>query len=222
MPGLIGGGAIPRPGEVSLAHNGVLFLDELPEFRKNVLEVLRQPLEDGEVTISRAQLAVTFPARFMLVAAMNPCPCGYRGDPKHQCSCTRQSIQRYWSKISGPLLDRIDIHIEVPSIEWRDLTAVIDGESSETIRQRVNRARKIQLDRLGTRGFIFQRSDALRAPQEALPPGQRFHEIPRKGCGKAWFVGSGVSSNSEDFQNHSGSRRGSGHSIAARCRSHPI
>jgi magnesium chelatase family protein len=152
--GLIGGGAIPRPGEVSLAHNGVLFLDELPEFRKNVLEVLRQPLEDGEVTISRAQLAVTFPARFMLVAAMNPCPCGYRGDPKHQCSCTKQSIQRYWSKISGPLLDRIDIHIEVPSIEWRDLTAVTDGESSETIRVRVNRARKIQLDRLGGAGLF--------------------------------------------------------------------
>ena len=152
--GLIGGGAIPRPGEVSLAHNGVLFLDELPEFRKNVLEVLRQQLEDGEVTISRAQLAVTFPARFMLVAAMNPCPCGYRGDPKHLCSCTRQSIQRYWSKISGPLLDRIDIHIEVPSIEWRDLTAVIDGESSETIRQRVNRARKIQLNRLSSAGLF--------------------------------------------------------------------
>jgi len=152
--GLIGGGMIPRPGEVSLAHNGVLFLDELPEFRKNVLEVLRQPLEDGEVTISRAQLAVTFPARFMLVAAMNPCPCGYRGDPKHQCTCSRQAIQRYWSKISGPLLDRIDIHIEVPSIEWRDLTAVADGESSETIRQRVNTARKVQLERLGSAGLF--------------------------------------------------------------------
>ena len=152
--GLIGGGVIPRPGEVSLAHNGVLFLDELPEFRKNVLEVLRQPLEDGKVTISRAQITVTFPARFMLVAAMNPCPCGYRGDSKHQCNCPKQMIQRYWSKISGPLLDRIDIHVEVPSVEWRDLTAIEDGEASETIRGRVNRARKVQLDRFARAGIF--------------------------------------------------------------------
>lgn len=145
--GLIGGGAIPRPGEVSLAHNGVLFLDELPEFRKNVLEVLRQPLEDGTVTIARAQLSVTFPARFMLIAAMNPCPCGYRGDPKHQCKCPGVAVQRYWSRISGPLLDRIDIHVDVPAVEWRDLTAKADGESSETIRKRINAARRIQLDR---------------------------------------------------------------------------
>lgn len=152
--GLIGGGMIPRPGEVSLAHNGVLFLDELPEFRKNVLEVLRQPLEDGDVTISRAQIAVTFPARFMLIAAMNPCPCGYRGDPKHQCTCSRQAIQRYWSKISGPLLDRIDIHLEVPSVQWRDLTGTTDGEPSAAIRNRVNQARSTQLGRLqGTRLF---------------------------------------------------------------------
>jgi magnesium chelatase family protein len=152
--GLIGGGMIPRPGEVSLAHNGVLFLDELPEFRKNVLEVLRQPLEDGNVTISRAQMTVTFPARFMLVAAMNPCPCGYRGDLKHRCECTTVSIQRYWSKISGPLMDRIDIHIEVPSLEWRDLTASTDGESSAPIRERVNQARKIQLKRLKKTGLF--------------------------------------------------------------------
>ena len=150
--GLIGGGIIPRPGEVSLSHNGVLFLDELPEFRKNVLEVLRQPLEDGEVTISRAQIAITFPARFMLVAAMNPCPCGYRGDPKHPCTCSREAIQRYWSKISGPLMDRIDIHVEVPSVEWRDLTRISDGESSEAVRTRVNQARKIQLQRLEKTG----------------------------------------------------------------------
>jgi magnesium chelatase family protein len=151
--GLIGGGMIPRPGEVSLAHNGVLFLDELPEFRKNVLEVLRQPLEDGQVTISRAQIAITFPARFMMVAAMNPCPCGYRGDPKHNCNCSAQTIQRYWSKISGPLLDRIDIHLEVPAVEWRDLTATKDAESSENIRGRVSEARQIQLSRLAGTGL---------------------------------------------------------------------
>ncbi len=152
--GLIGGGVIPRPGEVSLAHNGVLFLDEMPEFRKNVLEVLRQPLEDGEVTISRAQVAITFPARFMLIAAMNPCPCGYRGDPKHSCQCSQQLIQRYWGKISGPLLDRIDIHIEVPAVEWKELTEVADGESSQQIRDRVNTARQIQLKRF-SKSTIF-------------------------------------------------------------------
>ncbi len=151
--GLIGGGANPRPGEVSLAHNGVLFLDELPEFKKNVLEVLRQPLEDGQVTISRAQVAVTFPARFMMVAAMNPCPCGYHGDPKHECTCSRPTIQRYWSKISGPLLDRIDIHVEVPAVEWRDLTQNVDGEPSEEIRNRVEKARRIQLDRFSGLGI---------------------------------------------------------------------
>ncbi|MDD3472885.1 MAG: YifB family Mg chelatase-like AAA ATPase [Syntrophaceae bacterium] len=152
--GLIGGGVIPRPGEVSLSHNGVLFLDEMPEFRKNVLEVLRQPLEDGEVTISRAQVAITFPARFMLIAAMNPCPCGYRGDLKHACKCSQQMIQRYWSRISGPLLDRIDIHIEVPAVEWKELTEVADGETSSDIRSRVNKARKIQLGRF-SKSSIF-------------------------------------------------------------------
>ncbi|MFC1834041.1 YifB family Mg chelatase-like AAA ATPase [Thermodesulfobacteriota bacterium] len=151
--GLIGGGSIPRPGEVSLAHNGVLFLDELPEFRKSVLEVLRQPLEDGDVTIARAQLTVTFPARIMLVAAMNPCPCGHRGDHKHECRCTKLSIQRYWSRISGPLLDRIDIHVEVPAVDWRDMTSKAEGESSEAIRARVRAARQTQLDRLKGTGI---------------------------------------------------------------------
>jgi len=117
--GLIGGGSNPRPGEVSLAHGGVLFLDELPEFRRNVLEVLRQPLEDGLVTLSRAAVSLTYPARFMLAAAMNPCPCGYRGDPLRQCRCSPLDVERYRSRVSGPLLDRIDIHLEVPAVAYR-------------------------------------------------------------------------------------------------------
>ena len=142
--GLIGGGAVPKPGEVSLAHNGVLFLDELPEFRKNVLEVMRQPLEDGGVTISRAATSITYPSRFMLVAAMNPCPCGFFGDPHKECSCSPIQIQKYRTKISGPLLDRIDIHIEVPTVKYRELSSETGGEASSTIRERVNRARDIQ------------------------------------------------------------------------------
>ena len=145
--GLIGGGQIPKPGEVSLSHNGVLFLDELPEFRKNVLEVMRQPLEEEKVTISRAATSLTYPARFMLVGAMNPCPCGYYADPNNECSCTVPQIQRYRSKISGPLMDRIDIHIEVPAVKYRDLASRDAGESSIEIKRRVNRARRIQLDR---------------------------------------------------------------------------
>jgi len=142
--GLIGGGQIPKPGEVSLAHNGVLFLDELPEFKKNVLEVLRQPMEDGQVTITRASSTVTYPANFMLVAAMNPCPCGYLGDPKRECHCTYLQIQRYRSKISGPLMDRIDIHMEVPPVRYRDLSSAGVGETSEEILQRIKKARRIQ------------------------------------------------------------------------------
>jgi len=145
--GLIGGGAIPRPGEVSLSHNGVLFLDELPEFKKNALEVLRQPLEDGRVTISRAAASMTFPARLMLVAAMNPCPCGYYGDPLHECRCTPLQIQHYRSKISGPLLDRIDIHVEVPVVSYRDLAREDGGEPSAVIRKRVEQARRLQRQR---------------------------------------------------------------------------
>lgn len=142
--GLIGGGAIPRPGEVSLAHNGVLFLDELPEFERNVLEVLRQPLEDQKVTISRAAMSLTFPAGLMLVAAMNPCSCGFYGDPSRDCRCTPAQIQRYISKVSGPLLDRIDIHINVPAVKVSELSAQATGESSTEIRARVQSARKIQ------------------------------------------------------------------------------
>lgn len=145
--GLIGGGNIPRPGEVSLAHHGVLFLDELAEFRRNVLEVLRQPLEDGQVTIARAIASLTYPASFMLAAAMNPCPCGYLTDPQRECGCTPGEMQRYLSRISGPLLDRIDIHIEVPPLRYRDMTAETAGEPSPLIRERVRRARALQAER---------------------------------------------------------------------------
>lgn len=149
--GLIGGGQIPKPGEVSLSHNGVLFLDELPEFKKNVLEVLRQPLEDGKVTISRALSSLTFPASFMLVAAMNPCPCGFYTDPNRECTCTLPQILRYRSKISGPLMDRIDIHIEVPAVRYRDLTGDNPAENSASIKERVNRAREIQRQRFASK-----------------------------------------------------------------------
>jgi len=153
--GLIGGGTIPKPGEVSLAHHGVLFLDELPEFKKNVLEVMRQPLEDGKVTISRALLSLTYPAEFMLAAAMNPCPCGYYTDPNNECSCSAPQIQRYLSRVSGPLLDRIDIHIEVPAVKYKELSSTVTGECSEKIRARVETARQIQLKRFGDHPKLF-------------------------------------------------------------------
>ncbi|HQR16966.1 MAG TPA: YifB family Mg chelatase-like AAA ATPase [Gemmatimonadales bacterium] len=145
--GLIGGGSAPRPGEVSLAHGGVLFLDELPEFRTNVLEVLRQPLEDGAVTLARAAITLSYPARFMLAAAMNPCPCGYLGDPTHRCHCTPMHVERYLSRLSGPLLDRIDIHLEVPAVAYRDLASQAPEESSAAVRERVERARRRQRER---------------------------------------------------------------------------
>ena len=153
--GLIGGGHIPRPGEVSLAHNGVLFLDELPEFKKNVLEVLRQPMEDGHVTISRAAMSLFFPAQFMLVAAMNPCPCGHLGDPFHECTCSPVQVQRYRSRLSGPLLDRIDMHVEVPAVQVEKLTQASPGESSAAIRQRVNTARAVQSERLHSDKYVY-------------------------------------------------------------------
>ncbi len=150
--GLIGGGMVPRPGEVSLAHNGLLFLDELPEFPRNVLEVMRQPLEDGQVTISRAAMSLSFPARFMLAAAMNPCPCGYFNDKSRECMCTPPMIQRYVSKVSGPLLDRIDIHIEVPAVQYKELRGGAAAEGSEQIRARVLAARERQHERFRESG----------------------------------------------------------------------
>ncbi len=152
--GLIGGGSIPKPGEVSLAHLGVLFLDELPEFDRAVLEVLRQPMEDEQVTISRAAMSLTFPAHFMMIASMNPCPCGYYGSAR-ECKCSPMQIQRYVGKISGPLLDRIDIHIDVPAVQFKELRGkgVPTGDLSATIRERVIKAREIQLKRFAGDGI---------------------------------------------------------------------
>lgn len=144
---LIGGGSYPKPGEVSLAHRGVLFLDELPEFSRSALEVLRQPLEDGSVTISRSAQTLTYPASCMLIAAMNPCPCGYFGDPRHECTCTKQQLERYKAKLSGPLLDRIDLHIEVPSVQFDDFHADFQGKNSAVMRERVEKARAVQKER---------------------------------------------------------------------------
>lgn len=152
---LVGGGQVPKPGEVSISHNGVLFLDELPEFKRNVLEVLRQPLENGEVTVSRAVASITYPASFMLIAAMNPCPCGYLGDSRHQCICTHSQIHRYRHRVSGPLLDRIDIHIEVPAVPYKDLSTEYSGERSGEIRKRVDTARAIQLERFKDEKKIY-------------------------------------------------------------------
>lgn len=160
--GLVGGGSIPQPGEISLSHNGVLFLDELPEFNRRTLEVLRQPLEDQTVTISRAMGSVTFPANVMLVAAMNPCPCGFRGDPKRNCSCTPMQMERYLSRISGPLLDRIDIHIEVPPVPFRELADKTEGTSSEKMREIVITARNRQSERF--------RNESVRVNGKMKPP----------------------------------------------------
>jgi magnesium chelatase family protein len=156
---LVGGGSFPRPGEVSFAHYGVLFLDELPEFKKNVLEVLRQPLEDSRVTVSRSKLSLEFPANFMLAAAMNPCPCGYFTDPNKECTCTPPLIQKYMAKISGPLLDRIDIHIEVPAVKYKELATEAPTEKSGIIRDRVIKARDIQLNRFKEYKHIFNNAD---------------------------------------------------------------
>ncbi|MFQ5690730.1 MAG: ATP-binding protein, partial [Gemmatimonadota bacterium] len=146
--GLVGGGSIPRPGEVSLAHRGVLFLDELPEFGRRVLEVLRQPLEEGVVYLVRARAAVTFPSRFTLVAALNPCPCGYQGDGTERCTCDPARVERYLGRVSGPVLDRIDLHLDVPAVRWREITEATTGESSAAVRARVREARERAARRL--------------------------------------------------------------------------
>ena len=151
--GLAGGGSYPRPGEVSLAHNGILFLDELPEFKRDILEILRQPLEDGVVMISRVNASFTYPARFQMVAAMNPCPCGFASDHIKTCSCTPQMIKRYLQRISGPLLDRIDIHIEVPRLKQEEMVGHGTGEPSKLIRERVRTARKLQQRRFAGMGI---------------------------------------------------------------------
>ena len=144
---LVGGGRIPKPGEISLAHYGVLFLDEIPEFRRDILELMREPLEDGKVTINRVQSTITYPSKFMLIASMNPCPCGYYGSKDKECSCTQDQISKYMNRISGPLLDRIDIHIEVSPIQYETLSSNRESENSETIKQRVDKARIIQNER---------------------------------------------------------------------------
>lgn len=162
--GLVGGGSSPRPGEASLAHNGVLFLDELPEFRRHVLDALRQPVEDHQIVIGRARASIVFPARFMLAAAMNPCPCGYHGDGHGRCMCHTAQVQRYVSRISGPMVDRIDLHIEVPTLNGRQLTQMQPGEGSEAIRERVLLARAQQLKRFHGRGALY--ANAHLGPRE--------------------------------------------------------
>ena len=162
--GLIGGGSNPRPGEVSLAHHGVLFLDELAEFRRNVLEVLRQPLEDARVTLSRATISLTYPARLMLVAAMNPCPCGHSGDSTRRCTCAPPQVQKYLGRVSGPLLDRIDLHVDVPAVRYRDLADQRSGEPSAAMRERVCRARDVQRARFAGRPDVH--ANAHMAPRD--------------------------------------------------------
>jgi magnesium chelatase family protein len=174
--GLIGGGSFPQPGEISLAHNGVLFLDELPEYKRTVLEVLRQPLEDRVVSISRARFSVDYPANFMLVAAMNPCPCGYHNHPEKECSCGPSVVQRYLNRISGPLLDRIDLHVQVTPISYDELSGKSIGECSSSIQERVEAARKLQHERYGDRRGVF--SNALMSSREI----KEFCELSSEGA----------------------------------------
>lgn len=179
--GLIGGGVIPRPGEVSLGHHGLVFLDELPEFQRDVLEHLRQPLEDGLVTISRARGTLTFPCRIMLIAAANPCPCGYHGDSRHSCTCSPIKIQKYIAKLSGPLLDRIDIHVDVPSVSFDELHAPPTGEPSAAIRERVARARVRQRERFGERRIFCNAHMTSRDLRDYCPMQEATREMLRSG-----------------------------------------
>lgn len=166
---LVGGGSIPRPGEISLSHNGVLFLDELPEYKRDVLEAMRQPLEDGVISVSRVQAAVDYPARCMLIAAMNPCPCGFYGDPHHSCSCNQTLIRKYLQRISGPLLDRIDMHLEVPRLRQEELLNLQPGETSEAIRKRVVAARQRQQERFGAQGTFCNAHMSSRQVRQYCP-----------------------------------------------------
>lgn len=178
--GLTGGGAIPRPGEISLAHNGVLFLDELPEFSRLAMEVLRQPIEDGKVTISRASASLTYPCSAMIVCAMNPCPCGFHGHPKRECTCPEGAAKRYLARVSGPMLDRIDIHIEVPPVDFEKLSSRMPSESSAEIRKRVNAARKIQQERLKGSGVSCNAKMDAALTREFCRPTARAMEMLEK------------------------------------------
>lgn len=178
--GLSGGGSIPHPGEISLAHNGVLFLDELPEFNRNTMEILRQPIEDGQVTISRVNATLTYPCSIMLVAAMNPCPCGYYGHPTRECSCGKKAVSNYLSKVSGPLLDRLDLHVEVPPVEFDDLSSEEKAESSAEIKKRVDRVRKIQNERFKGTGITCNARITSALLQKMCPMDDRAKAILQK------------------------------------------
>jgi magnesium chelatase family protein len=183
---LIGGGASPQPGEASLAHNGVLFLDELTEFRRDVIEALRQPLEDRHVTVARAQATLEFPASFQLVAAANPCPCGYLGDDRRECGCTPPAVQRYRGRLSGPLLDRLDLQVTVPAVPWRELSADRRGEASEFVATRVAEARKLQARRYAGEGPHCNGemgADAIRKWAQPDTDGRRLLEYASRGLG---------------------------------------
>ena len=218
--GLIGGGAYPRPGEVSLSHHGVLFLDELPEFRRNVVEALRQPLEDHTVTITRAQISLAYPADFTLVAAMNPCPCGYLADARHTCTCSPAAIRRYRARVSGPLLDRIDIHIEVPALAYDDLANKQGGESSAQILQRVNDRSPATTRPLCRRAFL-QRPYEHAAHPPPLRARRRRASPTRKGHGPPRPLGPGLRPHPQSRPHHSRLGRRP-HPVAAPSGSHTI